>query len=258
MGRDHARRLPRLAALRGVRRRSRPRSARRPRRRPDSPARTPSAPTCGRSSRRTATRWGPFCRWGRGSPLRRGQAPGLRCPSPVRSRRDRRIMAATFSHDAASQRRPSRSSIGAPRGCGASRACFSRTGRPCHCSTRTCGRRRLQVHIAPAQHCAPSWCCRRTGRCRGRSASRATRSRRSSTTSWDSRAGCTRSRYPCPGDRAVAQMVAVMLERAGMEARLDPDRGLDHGAWVPLSLAFPEADGPGRPGLAAAALRRRR
>jgi 4,5-DOPA dioxygenase extradiol len=47
--------------------------------------------------------------------------------------------------------------------------------------------------------------------------------------------------YPCPGDRAVAQMVAVMLERAGIAARLDPDRGLDHGVWVPLSLAFPEA-----------------
>jgi 4,5-DOPA dioxygenase extradiol len=50
--------------------------------------------------------------------------------------------------------------------------------------------------------------------------------------------------YPCPGDRAVAQMVAVMLERAGLEARLDPDRGLDHGVWVPLSLAFPEAAVP--------------
>jgi len=50
--------------------------------------------------------------------------------------------------------------------------------------------------------------------------------------------------YPCPGDRAVAQMVAVMLERAGMEARLDPDRGLDHGAWIPLSLAFPAATVP--------------
>jgi 4,5-DOPA dioxygenase extradiol len=50
--------------------------------------------------------------------------------------------------------------------------------------------------------------------------------------------------YPCPGDRAVAQMVAVMLERAGLEARLDPDRGLDHGVWVPLSLAFPEAQVP--------------
>jgi len=50
--------------------------------------------------------------------------------------------------------------------------------------------------------------------------------------------------YPCPGDRAVAQMVAVMLQRAGIEARLDPQRGLDHGVWVPLSLAFPEATVP--------------
>jgi len=50
--------------------------------------------------------------------------------------------------------------------------------------------------------------------------------------------------YPCPGDRAVAQMVAVMLERAGVNARLDPDRGLDHGVWVPLSLAFPAATVP--------------
>ena len=50
--------------------------------------------------------------------------------------------------------------------------------------------------------------------------------------------------YPCPGDRAVAQMVAVLLERAGIEARLDPDRGFDHGVWVPLSLAFPEATVP--------------
>jgi 4,5-DOPA dioxygenase extradiol len=50
--------------------------------------------------------------------------------------------------------------------------------------------------------------------------------------------------YPCPGDRAVAQMVAVMLERAGIEARLAPERGLDHGVWVPLSLGFPEASVP--------------
>jgi 4,5-DOPA dioxygenase extradiol len=50
--------------------------------------------------------------------------------------------------------------------------------------------------------------------------------------------------YPCPGDRAVAQMVAVLLERVGIAARLDPDRGLDHGVWVPLSLAFPDATVP--------------
>ena len=50
--------------------------------------------------------------------------------------------------------------------------------------------------------------------------------------------------YPCPGDRAVAQMAAVLLERAGFEVRLDPGRGLDHGVWVPLSVAFPEATVP--------------
>ena len=42
----------------------------------------------------------------------------------------------------------------------------------------------------------------------------------------------------------MAQAVAVRLERAGIAARLEPDRGLDHGVWVPLSLAFPEATVP--------------
>jgi 4,5-DOPA dioxygenase extradiol len=50
--------------------------------------------------------------------------------------------------------------------------------------------------------------------------------------------------YACPGDRAVAQTVAILLERGGFEARLDPERGLDHGVWVPLSGAFPEANIP--------------
>lgn len=50
--------------------------------------------------------------------------------------------------------------------------------------------------------------------------------------------------YPCPGDRSLAQTVAMYLEQAGIEARLDPERGLDHGVWVPLSMAFPEATLP--------------
>lgn len=50
--------------------------------------------------------------------------------------------------------------------------------------------------------------------------------------------------YPCPGDRAVAQAVALLLERGGFEARLDPERGLDHGVWVPMSLAIPDARVP--------------
>lgn len=50
--------------------------------------------------------------------------------------------------------------------------------------------------------------------------------------------------YPCPGEPGLAQHAAILLEQAGIEARLDPDRGLDHGVWVPLSLAYPEARVP--------------
>jgi 4,5-DOPA dioxygenase extradiol len=50
--------------------------------------------------------------------------------------------------------------------------------------------------------------------------------------------------YACPGDRSVAQAVALLIEREGIAARLDPERGLDHGVWVPLSLAVPDAKIP--------------
>lgn len=50
--------------------------------------------------------------------------------------------------------------------------------------------------------------------------------------------------YPCPGEPSLAQHAAVLLEQSGIAARLDPDRGLDHGVWVPLSLAYPEARVP--------------
>jgi 4,5-DOPA dioxygenase extradiol len=51
-------------------------------------------------------------------------------------------------------------------------------------------------------------------------------------------------RYPAPGHPALANAVAAMLNHAGFDARLDAARGLDHGAWVPLSLTYPAADIP--------------
>lgn len=51
-------------------------------------------------------------------------------------------------------------------------------------------------------------------------------------------------RYPATGCPEAAREVAAALEAAGMPVRLDPLRGLDHGAWVPLRLMFPEADVP--------------
>jgi len=51
-------------------------------------------------------------------------------------------------------------------------------------------------------------------------------------------------RYPAPGDPALARLVVDLLGAAGKPAAVDPKRGLDHGAWVPLLLMFPAADIP--------------
>jgi 4,5-DOPA dioxygenase extradiol len=53
-----------------------------------------------------------------------------------------------------------------------------------------------------------------------------------------------RLRYPAPGSPSLAREIVGLLEAAGLSARLAPLRGLDHGAWIPLSLMLPRADVP--------------
>ncbi|HEY8265554.1 MAG TPA: 4,5-DOPA dioxygenase extradiol [Steroidobacteraceae bacterium] len=49
-------------------------------------------------------------------------------------------------------------------------------------------------------------------------------------------------RYPAPGEPALARRVAELV--ASERVRLDPRRGLDHGAWSVLVAMYPEADVP--------------
>lgn len=51
-------------------------------------------------------------------------------------------------------------------------------------------------------------------------------------------------RYPAAGSPETAQRIASLLKEAGMPVAIDRQRGLDHGAWIPLMLAWPDADIP--------------
>jgi 4,5-DOPA dioxygenase extradiol len=53
-----------------------------------------------------------------------------------------------------------------------------------------------------------------------------------------------RLQYPVHGDAALAAHIDLHLHAAGVPSMLDPGRGLDHGAWVPLRLAFPDPKFP--------------
>lgn len=50
--------------------------------------------------------------------------------------------------------------------------------------------------------------------------------------------------WPAPGAPWVAERGAALLRAAGLPAAIDPARGFDHGVFVPLKVAFPEADVP--------------
>jgi len=53
-----------------------------------------------------------------------------------------------------------------------------------------------------------------------------------------------RIQYPAPGAPELAERVVALLSEAGVSAGLDAGRGLDHGAWVPLSVMYPDAAVP--------------
>lgn len=50
--------------------------------------------------------------------------------------------------------------------------------------------------------------------------------------------------YPAPGSPELAERIAGLLIEKGIEARLDPARGFDHGSFIPLKLMYPAADIP--------------
>ncbi len=51
-------------------------------------------------------------------------------------------------------------------------------------------------------------------------------------------------RYPATGCREASQQVVDAIKAAGLPVASDAGRGLDHGAWVPLRLMFPDAEVP--------------
>jgi 4,5-DOPA dioxygenase extradiol len=53
-----------------------------------------------------------------------------------------------------------------------------------------------------------------------------------------------RMRYGPPGAPELAARVSELLRAQGMDCAISPERGLDHGAWVPLMLMYPDANIP--------------
>ncbi len=50
-----------------------------------------------------------------------------------------------------------------------------------------------------------------------------------------------RIQYPASGDSALARKIGALLQTSGIDARLDDQRGFDHGLFVPLKIMYPLA-----------------
>lgn len=50
--------------------------------------------------------------------------------------------------------------------------------------------------------------------------------------------------YPAPGAVELGDRTVALLNQAGIPSHTHPSRGLDHGAWNPLLLMYPEANIP--------------
>ncbi|MGD0613677.1 MAG: class III extradiol ring-cleavage dioxygenase [Anaerolineales bacterium] len=50
--------------------------------------------------------------------------------------------------------------------------------------------------------------------------------------------------YPAPGSPEFADRIAGLLGKNKIPARVDPQRGFDHGLFIPLKLMYPQADIP--------------
>jgi len=50
--------------------------------------------------------------------------------------------------------------------------------------------------------------------------------------------------YPAPGSPQTAQRVRDLMQAAGIETRMDTERGFDHGMFAPMAVIYPQADVP--------------
>ncbi len=50
--------------------------------------------------------------------------------------------------------------------------------------------------------------------------------------------------YPAPGSPALADRIAEIFKENNIPARVDAQRGFDHGLFIPLKLMYPQADIP--------------